>query len=62
MTRITMKKVLFFAIATLAVGCTNTDKVTKNTINQEEVMSKMSFQTKAHDVMKPQTLMNLLRR
>ena len=45
-----MKKVLFFAIATLAVGCTNTDKVTKNTINQEEVMAKMSLEDKAHFV------------
>ena len=50
MTRITMKKVLFFAIAALAVGCTNTDKVTKNTINQEEVMAKMSLEDKAHFV------------
>ena len=50
MTRMTMKKVLFFAIATLAVGCTNTDKVTKNTINQEEVMAKMSLEDKAHFV------------
>ena len=46
----TMKKVLFFAIAALAVGCTNTDKVTKNTINQEEVMAKMSLEDKAHFV------------
>ena len=45
-----MKKVLFFAIAALAVGCTNTDKVTKNTINQEEVMAKMSLEDKAHFV------------
>ena len=46
----TMKKVLIFAIAALAVGCTNTDKVTKNTINQEEVMAKMSLEDKAHFV------------
>ena len=46
----TMKKVLIFAIAVLAMGCTNTDKVTKNTINQEEVMAKMSLEDKAHFV------------
>ena len=31
-------------------GCTAADKVTKNTINQEEVMSKMSLEDKAHFV------------
>ena len=47
-----MKKVLFFALgmATLMVGCNSADKVTKNTINQEEVMGKMSLEDKAHFV------------
>ena len=47
-----MKKVLFFALgmATLIVGCNSADKVTKNTINQEEVMGKMSLEDKAHFV------------
>ena len=47
-----MKKTMFYALgmAALVVGCTSTDKVTKNTINQEEVMSKMSLEDKAHFV------------
>ena len=47
-----MKKVLFFALgmATLMEGCNSADKVTKNTINQEEVMGKMSLEDKAHFV------------
>jgi beta-glucosidase len=47
-----MKKMMFFALgmAALVMGCTSTDKVTKNTINQEEVMSKMSLEDKAHFV------------
>jgi beta-glucosidase len=47
-----MKKVIFFAlgIAVLMVGCTAADKVTKNTLNQEEVMSKLSLEDKAHFV------------
>ncbi len=37
--------------ATLVVGCTTADKVApKNTINQEEIMSKMSLEDKAHFV------------
>ena len=45
------KSILFFAVAALAVGCTTADKVTpKNTINQEEVMAKMSLEDKAHFV------------
>ena len=32
------------------VSCANADKVSKNTINQEEVMSKMSLEDKAHFV------------
>ena len=38
------------AVAALMVGCTSADQVTKNTINQEEVMSKMSLEDKAHFV------------
>ena len=47
-----MKKVLFFSLgmAALMVGCTSADKVTKNTINQEEVMAKLSLEDKAHFV------------
>ncbi|MBR5750000.1 MAG: glycoside hydrolase family 3 C-terminal domain-containing protein [Prevotella sp.] len=47
-----MKKVLFFALgmAALMTGCTTADKVTKNTINQEEVMAKLSLEDKAHFV------------
>ena len=47
-----MKKTMFFALgmAALMVGCTATDNVTKNTIDQQEVMSKMSLEDKAHFV------------
>ena len=47
-----MKKTMFYALgmAALVMGCTSTDKVTKNTINQQEVMSKMSLEDKAHFV------------
>jgi beta-glucosidase len=45
-----MKKVFVIVVAVALVGCTSTDKVTKNTINQEEVMSKMSLEDKAHFV------------
>jgi len=45
-----MKNLAFIAIAALVVGCTTSDKVTKNTINQEEVMSKLSLEDKAHFV------------
>ncbi len=47
-----MKKIMFFGLgmAALMVGCTSTDKVTKNTINQEEVMGKLSLEDKAHFV------------
>ncbi|WP_036910331.1 beta-glucosidase [Prevotella sp. FD3004] len=45
------KSILFFAVAALAVGCTTADKVApKYTINQEEVMAKMSLEDKAHFV------------
>ena len=46
-----MKKVLisFLGVAALA-ACTSADKVTKNTINQEEVMAKMTLEDKAHFV------------
>ena len=45
-----MKKVALFAVAALAIGCTTSDKVTKNTIDQEEVMIKLSLEDKAHFV------------
>ena len=47
-----MKKIAFFALgmAALIVSCAPTDKVTKNTINLEEVMSKLSLEDKAHFV------------
>ena len=47
-----MKKAFIFlaAAALLLTGCNSADKVTKNTINQEEVMSKMSLEDKAHFV------------
>ncbi|MCR5512591.1 MAG: beta-glucosidase [Prevotella sp.] len=47
-----MKKTMFYAIgiATLMVGCNSADKVTRKTINQEEVMSKLSLEDKAHFV------------
>ena len=47
-----MNKSVLFALATaaLAVGCTSADKVTKNSINQQEVMSKMTLEEKAHFV------------
>ena len=43
---------MFFALgmAALIMGCTSADKVTKNTINQEEVMAKLSLEDKAHFV------------
>ncbi len=46
-----MKKLFVAAVAVLMVGCTAADKVVpKNTINQEEVMGKMSLEDKAHFV------------
>ena len=47
-----MKKTMFFALGMVALvmGCTGADKVTKNTINQEEVMAKLSLEDKAHFV------------
>lgn len=47
-----MKKTIFFALGmtTLMMGCMSADKETKNTINQEEVMSKLSLEDKAHFV------------
>ena len=46
-----MKKTMFFALgmAALLVGCNSADVVTKK-MNQEEVMSKMSLEDKAHFV------------
>ena len=48
-----MKKIMFLALgmgALIMVGCTAADKVTKNTLNQEEVMAKLSLEDKAHFV------------
>ena len=47
-----MKKSVIFALgmATLLAGCNSADKVTKNTINQDEVLSKLSLEDKAHFV------------
>ena len=47
-----MKKTMLFALGMVALmmGCTSADKVTKNTINQEEVMTKLSLEDKAHFV------------
>ena len=47
-----MKKTMLFAvgITALMVGCNSADKVTQKTINQEEVMSKISLEDKAHFV------------
>lgn len=47
-----MKKTIFFALGmtSLMMGCMSADKETKNTINQEEVMSKLSLEDKAHFV------------
>ena len=46
------KGLLLFYLFTLLplVGCTSADKVAKNTINQDEVLSKMSLEDKAHFV------------
>ena len=43
---------MFFALgmAALLMGCNSADQVTKNTINQEEVMAKLSLEDKAHFV------------
>ena len=48
-------KTLSFIICTLSisvalVGCNSADKVTQNTIDQEEVIAKMSLEDKAHFV------------
>ena len=51
-----MKKTMILAalslmgMSALIAGCNAADKVTKNTINQEEVMGKMSLEDKAHFV------------
>ena len=49
-----MKKLSFIvctlSISAALVGCISADKVTKNTINQEEVMAKLSLEDKAHFV------------
>ena len=48
-----MKKSVFFSLgmaAALMVGCNSADQVTTKSLNQEEVMSKMSLENKAHFV------------
>ena len=47
-----MKKSALFvlAVAALMAACNSADKVTKNTLNQEETMAKMSLEDKAHFV------------
>ena len=48
-----MKKISFIGYCLLVfvlAACTSADKVTKNTLNQEEVMAKMSLEDKAHFV------------
>ena len=47
-----MKKSALFVVAAAAlmVGCTPAEKVTKNTIDQQEVISKLSLEDKAHFV------------
>ena len=47
-----MKKSMFYVLgmAALMMGCNATDKVTKSTIDQQEVMSKLSLEDKAHFV------------
>ena len=48
-----MKKSVFFSLgmaAALMVGCNSADQVTTKSLNQEEVMSKMSLKDKAHFV------------
>jgi len=42
--------IITLSISVALVGCTSADKVTKNTINQEEVMAKLSLEDKAHFV------------
>ena len=47
-----MKKTVIFALgmAALLTACNSADNVTKNTLNQEEVMAQMSLEDKAHFV------------
>ncbi len=47
-----MKKTLFFALGltVLIIGCSPTENVSNNTINQEEVIGKLSLEDKAHFV------------
>ena len=42
--------IIFSCVAFLFVGCTSADKVATKTINQEEVMAKLSLEDKAHFV------------
>ena len=47
-----MKKSMFYVLgmAALIMGSNSTDKVAKSTIDQQEVMSKLSLEDKAHFV------------
>ena len=47
-----MKKSMFIPVgmAALVIGCSPTDKVTENPINQQEVIGKLSLEDKAHFV------------
>ena len=47
-----MKKTALFSIAAAAlmVGCTSADKVAQKSIDQQEVISKLSLEDKAHFV------------
>ena len=41
---------IYLALGIVIASCANADKVAKNTINQEEIMSKLSLEDKAHFV------------
>ena len=47
-----MKKILFFGLGMIVMlcGCSTNNSVPRNTINQEEVMGKLSLEDKAHFV------------
>ena len=42
--------IIYLALGIVIASCANADKVTKNAIDQEEVMSKLSLEDKAHFV------------
>ena len=45
-----MKKSVLFVVAVALVGCTSADKVAQKSIDQQEVISKLSLEDKAHFV------------